>query len=147
MIDNVPKCIFYVQPSLIPNTTRSVCWQSRLSSYSFGGVLACFDSLCKIPQIEINHHTANVHATIPPLVLRLSHLGYLVPDLLDGEDARCADTQLLPRAVRDGVMVFEDLDKRRRVIEYAEVVQDLRDAIVREHGQLADARGEERVGI
>lgn len=132
---------------LVPDASSSMRWQRWLSLYPLRGILTIFDPLCKIPQVEIDHYTAHVHAALLPRRLRVFHLGDLLPNLFDGEDARRADTQLFPRAVRDGTVAVEDLDERRRVIKYAEVMQDLWDAVVSEHRQLVDTRGEERVGV
>jgi hypothetical protein len=44
-------------------------------------------------------------------------------------------------------MCVERRDERGGVGEYSEVVQDLRNAVVREHGELADAVREERVWV
>ena len=88
--------------------------------------------LRQIPQEKIDEHTTGARGG---------------GDTLHGDDRRGAYGDLLARAAREFLVRLEGAHERGRVGEEPEVVQDLRDAVVCEHGELADAAREERVWI
>ena len=124
--------------------------QHRTRLDSLDASLPPLHPLRKVPQIKVDHHAAHSvlarPTTVSPLLTR-DEPGDLAPHAFDRDDARRADAQFLAAPGREWGPRLEQLDERGRVREHAEVVQDLRYTVVREHRELVDRgpRGEERV--
>ena len=121
-----------------------MCRQHRLRLDPLDPLLALLDPLRQIPQKEVDQH-----ATDLPRGARLAVLSaQRRRDALDRHDRRGAYGDLLAGGAADEELArAEGARERGGVREQAEVVQDLRDAVVGEHGQLRDAAREERVRI
>ena len=124
-------------PILVPNTPRPVHRQQRLRFDPLDPILPNLKPLRQIPQEKINKHAARARA----------RGAQSRSDALDSDDRRGAYGDLLARAAREFFVRLEGAGERGAVGEDAQVVQDLRDAVVGEHRQLADAVWEERVWI
>ena len=105
-----------------------------------------------IPQIEIDQHTAygHVHPTLSSHDRGTSHLFVLVSkceDLISDSfhcnDTRSPDAHFLFGPVFEVVARFEEGEEGRWVRKDFEVMEDLWDAVVGEHGQLVYAPARE----
>lgn len=125
---------------LVPDTPRPVCWQHGPRFDTFDPILTHFKPLRQIPQEKVDKHTASTHRCAAVCAQSCSNTFH--------SDDRCgAYGDLLVCTGWKFFVRVERRDERGGVGEYSEVVEDLRDAVVREHGQLADAVREERVWI
>ena len=103
--------------------------------------------LRSVPQIEINQDATHGHVYpvlrggrgVSDLFILVSEGKDLVPNLLYRDDTRSPDTHFLLRSVFKVVSRFEEGNEGRWVYEDFEVVEDLWDAVVGEHGQLVNA--------
>jgi hypothetical protein len=125
---------------LVPDTPRPVRWQHRPRFDTFDPILTHFKPLRQIPQEKVDKYTAGTHRCAAVCAQSRSNTFH-------SDDRRGAYGDLLACAVWKFFVRVERRDERGGVGEYSEVVEDLRDAIVREHGELADAVREERVWI
>jgi hypothetical protein len=125
---------------LVPDTPRPVHRQQRLRFDPFDPIPSNLKPLCQIPQKEINKHAAgSARAAVRGAQSRR--------DAFDSDDRRGAYGDLLARAAREFFVRFEGAGESGGVGEDAEEGQDLRDAVVGEHGQLAYTVWEERVWV
>ena len=106
--------------------------QHRLRLDALDPILPNLDPLRQIPQEKVDQHATDARGG---------------RDALHGDDRRGAYGDLLARAARKFFVRLERAHERGGVGEEPEVVQDLRDAVVCEHRELADAAREERVWI
>lgn len=128
----------------IPDTPRPVRRQHWPRFDTFDPIFTNLKSLGQIPEEKVDEHTAGVapeRCAAAVVVVRAQSGG----DTFDGDDRRGAYGDLLACAGREFFVRFQGGDERGGVGEYSEVVQDLGDAVVCEHGELADAVWEERV--
>jgi len=130
--------VFYIV--LVPDTPRPVRWQHRPRFDTFDPILTHFKPLRQIPQEKVDKHTAGTHR-------RAAVCAQSRSNAFHSDDRRGAYGDLLACTGRKFFMRLEGRDERGGVGEYSEVVEDLRDAIVCEHGELADAVRKERVWI
>ena len=107
--------------------------------------LSPFHLLARIIEIKVQQHRVQ-----PPLRLRrtrrLSTIPHdRAPQQFHGPDRAAADLDLDVVAVPDGGQGAQAVLEAGRVGQHVQVVQDLRDAVVRERGQVRYV-GEEAVG-
>ena len=116
--------------------------EHRLCLDTLDTILAHLDPLGQIPEEKVDEHTT--HA-LPRAPIRAQSSR----DALDRHDRRSAYGYLLARrrAAPELGTRLEQADERRRVGQEPEVVEYLRDAVVREHRQLRDPPREERVRV
>jgi len=123
-----------------------MCGEHRLRLDPLDPIFPRLDPLRQIPKEKVNQHAAHSRAR-PPVCAQCSR------DAFHGDDRRSADGHLFPRGVDPAAAArkldarFEKAYERWRVGQQAEVVQDLWDAVVREHRQLGDPAWEERVWV
>jgi hypothetical protein len=120
----------------VPDTPRPVSWQHRLRFDTLDPVLTYFKPLRQIPQKKVDKHAAGTRWRAP---VRAQSRG----DTFHSDDRRGAYGDLLSRTGRKFFVRLKGTDERGSVGEYSEVVEDLRDAIICEHGELADTVWEE----
>jgi hypothetical protein len=125
---------------LVPDTPRPVRWQHRPRFDAFDPILTHFKPLRQIPQEKVDKHTAGTHRCATVCAQSRGNTFH-------SDDRRRAYGDLLACTARKFFVRVERRDERGGIGEYSKVVEDLRDAVVREHGQLADAVREERVWI
>ena len=110
--------------------------------------LTSFDLLRSVPQIKINQHTThgNVQPALPrssgdtgDLLVLVSEGEDLVSYSLHRDDTGSPDAHFLFGPVFKVVSRFKEGEEGRWVYEDFEVVQDLWDAVVGEHGELVNA--------
>jgi len=99
--------------------------QHRLRFDPLDPIFAHLEPLSEVPEEKVDQHAAH-------------RAGAAVAaegggDALDGDDGRGTYGDLLAGAAREFLVRFERTDERGRVGEQAQVVQDLWDAVVREH--------------
>lgn len=117
-----------------------MCRQHRQRFDTFDPILTHFEPLRQIPQKKVDKHAAGTHRRAAVRAQSRSNTFH--------SDDRCGTYgDLLARTARKFFVRLEGTDERRVVGEYSEVVEDLRDAIVCEHGELADTVREEWVWI
>jgi hypothetical protein len=124
----------------VPDTPRPVRWQHRPRFDPFDPILTHFKPLRQIPQEKVDKHAAGTRRCAAVCAQSRSNTFH-------SDDRRGAYGDLLARTAWKFFVRVEGRDERGGVGEYSEVVEDLRDAVVREHGELADAVREERVWI
>jgi hypothetical protein len=105
---------------------------------------ALLNPLRSVPQIEINQHATHGHvypthsSYSHRLLVLVSKSEDLVSNLLNRNDTRSPDADLFLGPVFEVVSRFEESEEGRRVGEDFEAVEDLRDAVVCEHGQFVN---------
>ena len=107
--------------------------------HALDAALPTLHILSKVPQIKVDHYAAHsVHPcpTIISVPLFRDKPGNRAADAFHRDDARCADAQLLTTPRRERCPSLKYLDECGRVCEDAEVMQDLRHAVVGEHREL-----------
>lgn len=111
-------------------------------------LLAALYLLCQVPQIEVNQDTANcIHIWT---LISCHQCNNFCPDTLHCDYARGAQTHFLAAPWCEKRVCMQLAQECCGVGQDAQVVKDLRHAIVREHGQGTDAwsrcAGEDRMG-
>jgi len=134
----------------VPDAPRPVRGEHRLRLDPLDPIFPLLDPLRQIPKKKVDEHAAHPGASPSVRAQRRR-------DAFHGDDRRGADGHLFPRGV-DPVAAaaaaawkldarLEQADEGGRVGQQTEVVQDLWDAVVREHRELGDPAREERVRV
>ena len=122
----------------VPDTPRPVRRQHWPRFDTFDPILTNFKPLRQIPQEKVDEHTAGAQRCTAVRAQSGSNT-------FDGDDRCGAYSDLLACTGREFFVRVEGGDERGGVGEYSEVVEDLGNAVVCEHRELADAVWEERV--
>ena len=112
---------------------------------SLSTALSSFHLLARIVEIKVQQHRIQ-HPLLLRRARRLPTIPHdRAPQQFHGPHCAAADLDLDVVAVPDGGQGAQAVLEARRVGQHVQVVQDLRDAVVRERGQVRDV-GEEAVG-
>ena len=120
--------------------------------YLLGGdavndVLPALDALREVPQVKVNQDTADISISTILLFTRRANPRNLITNSLNSQNARSTHADFFPTTRREQCLVPKFFDELCGIDEYTEVVQNLRDAIVREHRQFVHALRKERVWL